>query len=111
MKQLTEYDVLTALDEDILNAQMELQAARPTQFNTTLLEILKEKNDMGKASARTYLRLTPDATMYVSCQHFPLAIYKGISEDFLKELNRRENFELYLEPGLDHAMIKFVYHF
>ena len=111
LTQITEYEVLVALDEDILNAQLELQADNPTLFNAALLKALKEANALGKEAARTHRRLTPGATMYVSYQHFPLAIYKEIPEDFLKKLNERENFELYHKPGLDHAMAKFVYRF
>lgn len=111
MAQITKHEVLTALDEDILNAQLELQADQPTQFNAALLKILKEKNALGKEAARTHHRLNPDSTMHVEYLHFPLAIYQEIPKDFLEKLNARENFELYHKPGFDHAMVKFVYHF
>lgn len=110
MAQITTQDIFDTVSREMAKANSILLETAPDRFNRNVLNLLQEEIRIGKEMALRDRHKNPDDRIYVYYGQFPLAVFEGMTPDFLEELKKRD-ITLYLKGNPTTANIRIVYRF
>ena len=107
---ITTQDIIKTLDADMTAANEALLENSPDRFNRYVLNLLQAEIKTGKEIAQRKRNKDPESRLYVHYSKFPLAVYEGLTPEFLKELELLDIF-IYRKENLNTAGIRIVFRF
>lgn len=107
---ITQKDVLNAVAKDMMEANMSLIESAPDRFNRYVLNLIQHEIKTGRAIALRERRFNSDSREYVHRNNFPLAVYEGMDQDFLKALESLDVY-IYRNKNINTAGIRIIFHF
>lgn len=106
---ISQKDVVLAVAKSMSEANSLLVESAPDRFNRYLLNLIQQEIRTGKEMALRERRFNSNSQEYVYRNKFPLALYEGMSPDFLRSL---EVLDVYIWCEDErNAKIKIIFRF